>query len=466
MLLVVFLLSIWASVVYAQGQLPSRIAFTNVTLVDGTDAQARAGMTVLVAGNRIETIAPTDSLTLGPGVRIVDARHKYLIPGLFDTHVHFFVWFMGSADTTAAAMRGAGVYLANGITTLIDVAGQRNREEPLMRVRAAVQASGRPIPRIHLSGRVDSLAVNRARAPDAGELADRLLADDIIGIKIHRGLDQADLRAVVAAAKRAGRLVYGHTYELRPTGIHDYTREAVEAGVDGLFHVMGIAPVRPTREPTPPASTASSDEWWLYGATRWLYVDTASADSLILLMVKQGTWLQPTLVTEELLVNIGEFWIDPAWRYAPPGSDPELTGIPRFGGTDLARYREAYQRMKWFVRRFYDAGGMVIAGTDGVRIPGFGLQDELRLLVEAGLPPLAALQAATRNAARAFRLDGEVGTIEPGKRADLVLLDADPLTDIHNTRRIAAVLIDGVFLDRHALDALLAAVERPVPNRR
>ncbi len=268
MLLIFLLLSTWASALHGQDALPSRIAFTNVTLIDGTGAQARPGMTVVVAGNRVETIAHTESLKVGSGVRIVDGTRKYLIPGLIDTHVHFFVWFTSSADTTQAATRGAGVYLANGITTLIDVGGQRNREEPLLRVRAAVQASGRPIPRIYLSGRVDSLAVNRARASDARDLARRLLLHDITGIKIHRGLDHADLHAVVAEAKRVGRPVYGHTYEWRPTGYHDYTHDAVEAGVNGLFHVMGIAPVHPTREPTPPPSSASSDEWWLYGATR------------------------------------------------------------------------------------------------------------------------------------------------------------------------------------------------------
>jgi imidazolonepropionase-like amidohydrolase len=305
--------------------------------------------------------------------------------------------------------------------------------------------------------------VQRTRAANATDVARRLLALDLIGIKIHRGLNEIDLRGIVAEAERAGRPVYGHTYEMRPTGWHDYTRGAVEAGVKGIFHVLGIAPVQPDREPVLRPG-AGWEQGWLHIAARWLHVDSAGADSLIALMIRKGAWLQPTLVTEELVVDVPSYRADTAWRYGPVNQPRDLEGWPQFQGSDLDRYRESYERMKWFVGRFHAAGGMVVAGTDGVRIPGFGLADELTLLTGSGLSSHAALQAATRNAARAFRLDKELGTIEPGKLADMVLLDGDPLVDIANVRRVRAVTANGHYLDRAALDTLLAAAERPVPR--
>ncbi|HUE90348.1 MAG TPA: amidohydrolase family protein [Vicinamibacterales bacterium] len=459
------LLVIMASPALAQQPGPGRIAFTNVTLVDGTGAPSQPGMTVVIHGTRIERVVRSDHISIGGDVRVVDGRGKYLIPGMIDTHAHFFVWLSpGAGDTAQAAARGAGVYIANGVTTLIDASARGSRDETTRRARAMLQAGGLPMPRIHLSARVDSLVVNRARAANATELARQLLAHDIVGIKIHRGLNADDLRGIVREARNAGRPVYGHTYEWTSTGYHDYTHDAIEAGVNGLFHVLGIAPVHPSREPAPPPEGAKWEDQWLYGATRWLHADSTSVDSLIRQMLVHRTWLQPTLVAEELTADVQSYWTDPAWRYAPPEQDSSLTGWPRFQGADLDNYRASYGRMKSFVRRFHEAGGMVVAGTDGIRIPGFGLQDELRLLAQAGLSPMAALQAATRNAARAFGLDRDLGTIEPGKLADVILLDADPLADIGNTRRILAVVSNGTYLDRNALDALLAAAERPIPG--
>jgi imidazolonepropionase-like amidohydrolase len=122
-------------------------------------------------------------------------------------------------------------------------------------------------------------------------------------------------------------------------------------------------------------------------------------------------------------------------------------GTPEYAGDDLATYQRAYRQMQEFVRRFHEAGGVLVAGTDGLPIPGFGMQEELRLLVEAGVPPLAALQAATRNAAAAWRRGDEFGTLEAGKAADLVILRGDPLADITQTTNIGHVVKAGVVFD-------------------
>jgi imidazolonepropionase-like amidohydrolase len=132
------------------------------------------------------------------------------------------------------------------------------------------------------------------------------------------------------------------------------------------------------------------------------------------------------------------------------------TGFPAFAGEDLNLARQGFKRMQAFVRRFHAAGGTLLAGTDMSPWPGAGLHEELRLLVESGLSPLAALQAATWNPARALGWDGRTGTVAVGLDADLVLLDANPLDDITNTTRIWAVVRAGQVLDRTTLDRLLA----------
>jgi imidazolonepropionase-like amidohydrolase len=126
-----------------------------------------------------------------------------------------------------------------------------------------------------------------------------------------------------------------------------------------------------------------------------------------------------------------------------------------YEGRDLQLLRATLERQMAFVKRFHEAGGLVVAGTDNHPAPGFGIHDEMRLLVEAGLPPLAALQAATLNAARVLGWLDRLGTIAPGKLADLALLDANPLEDIRNTRAIHAVILNGRVMERAELDALL-----------
>jgi imidazolonepropionase-like amidohydrolase len=124
------------------------------------------------------------------------------------------------------------------------------------------------------------------------------------------------------------------------------------------------------------------------------------------------------------------------------------------------RRAAALTRVESFVRHFHGAGGLLLTGTDGAPLPGFGLHDELALLVEAGLSPAQALRAATLNPARAFGRDARLGTVARGRFADLVLLDGDPLADVRNTRHIRLVVANGRVLDRAALDALLSARTR------
>jgi imidazolonepropionase-like amidohydrolase len=222
-----------------------------------------------------------------------------------------------------------------------------------------------------------------------------------------------------------------------------------------VMHGHSSAPLPTTAMPPPPPGPLDQDNflaWWLHTRSRWVHASAADLERLLSAMLAHGTSLEPNLVVDHLYAHPD--------RYRPYVGDPymgqtiaDLMSV--YEGDDLQLLRATLERQMEFVRLFHEAGGLVIAGTDNHPAPGFGIHDEMRLLVEAGLPPLAALQAATRNAARALGWQERLGTIVPGKLADLVLLDANPLDDIANTRRIHAVVLNGRVIHRAELDALL-----------
>jgi imidazolonepropionase-like amidohydrolase len=196
--------------------------------------------------------------------------------------------------------------------------------------------------------------------------------------------------------------------------------------------------------------------------------DEATAQSLLALFVKNRTWQCPTLTVlraqiddplptgdprlKYLSNDVRAKWDDGYYKNVPPG--------PRAAIVQLSKRQ--FEESEMLVGLMYRAGVRILAGTDSMNpqcYPGFGIHDELALLVDAGLPPLAALQAATRNPAEFMGQLDRRGTIEVGKTADLVLLDKDPLADIHNTRSIQAVVLGGKLYPRALLDAMLAKAQ-------
>jgi predicted amidohydrolase YtcJ len=196
--------------------------------------------------------------------------------------------------------------------------------------------------------------------------------------------------------------------------------------------------------------------------------DDAKAQSLFARFVKNGTWQCPTLTALRMnaFLNDPQFQRDDRLRYIPRSARADWTPTdPLYKDAtpeDWAAFRVKFQEDLKLVGRMHRAGVGIIAGTDVINpycFPGFSLHDELALLVEAGLSPMEALQASTKDAARFMGQLDRRGTIEPGKIADLVLLDHNPLADIHNSRSIRAVVLGGKLMPRAALDAMLTQAE-------
>lgn len=433
---------------------PADLALTRVAVIDVESGRVLPDQTVLIAKGRIQILGPSATVFIPAPARVVDASGKYLIPGLIDTHTHLH-WALGDP-----ALRGLRAYVAHGITT-IRHAGGRDQDALALRSQAA---RGEVLsPMLYVAGGVHHRNVARHDLPDLRALVRQLVARGVDGLKARDGLSDDDLHMIVEEAAHAGLPVFGHTYDPLNRGLHqdEYTPEAVRLGIAGVMHVSGIPQLGPAAaHPSPPTGPRDGEEWqawWLYDAARWLRTDPAAEQRLIEMMIARDTWLEPTLLTED--------WITSAERYQNEWDERGLPGSyetaqanfgwPRYEGAELEQYQAALGRMQSFVRRFHEAGGVVVAGTDCFPACGWGLQDELRLLVEAGLSPLAALQAGTINAAQVLRWEDRIGTVEEGKRADLVLLDADPLENIGNAQKIRGVVLGGRYLDRQALDELL-----------
>lgn len=449
----VILLALALAVGTAPLSAQAAIAISGGMLLDGTGAPPVQDAVVVVRDGRVACAGARAECPLEPEWEVLDARGRWVIPGLIDSHIHWQIWYdQDRALSPDMASKAGRVYLANGVTTVVDVGGQRWVTPRHRGVLDALARSGGPAPRMLYSAWIDRQELDAAGTEDAGALARSLLEDDVAGVKIRNGLTVADVAAIVREADAVGRPVYGHTYYQQGKHLVDYTTEAVTAGVDGIFHVLGIPPLPVESEPSPPDIPEEDWEaWWLAGADLWNEVTDESMDALIGVMVGQGAWLQPTLVTEEWMVVPEYFRDEEAWSHSQLSWEEMNAGTPVFRGEDLETYRAAYLQMKRFVRRFHEAGGMLVAGTDGVPVPGFGMQEEMRLLVEAGVPPVEAIRAATHNGAAAWHWADRIGTLEAGKEADLVILEGDPLRDIENVRRIWRVMKGGVLYDPRVL---------------
>lgn len=435
---------------------PPDLVVKDVTVIDS--AGPRPGMTVVVRNGRIESVSSDAAV---PGGRIVDGRGKFLIPGLWDLHVH--LW---DAD------RQMPLFLANGVTGVRDMA---NRPEVIFPLREEVREGRRPGPRIVACGpqldgpgEAPGHVIPVANAAEARQAVQRLKLLGADCVKPHDRVPRDAYLALVDEAKKAGLPVMGHV----PNEVT--LAEASDAGQRTIEHLGGIfdacssaaAEIERLKSMPPPESPAEFPK--RIAARGTLALDTYSPEicgKLFALFARNNTAQVPTLATSYARTFIDDLskQDDPRLRYIPKEQrerwKPENDFFARFRTPEYVAWQKRYyaETLK-LVGAMHRAGVPILAGTDlslAYVYPGFSLHDELAFLVEAGLPPLESLKAATIGPARLLSLEKTLGTIEPGKTADLVLLDADPLADIRNTRRISGVVVNGRWLGPDDLKKIL-----------
>ncbi|MBI2821903.1 MAG: amidohydrolase family protein [Acidobacteria bacterium] len=421
-------------------QTPDVAFIRGATLIDGTGRPPVAGVAILIQGGRILRIDQQANLQPPAGAHVVEAAGKYIVPGLIDSHVHYDMPWLHR------------LYLANGVTTVRDLGSPMDR---ILTLRQEIAVGNILGPRLFVSGTpINPASVKALCLSGSREMASRLVAAGVDGIKV-TGYTPGELKDIAEVAHAAGLTVYGHTgpkKDRRGPG----ARLAVEAGLDGVEHALGVLEDSMGGDPEVPPDFDPSRRDHLF---RYWYgrmhrqVNRSRMESLIELMVREHVYLAPTLVNFDRNFakrNTPEMDADAALKYVPE-DEPDVFG--RFGPDEREEWRKTLNLMKEATYKFQKAGGLLIAGTDspGAALPGWSLHQEMELFVQAGISPMEALQAATRNNARVLNREKELGTVEVGKYADLVILDANPIDDIRNTRRIHAVIREGRVLDPTAL---------------
>jgi len=401
------------------------LAIVGATMIDGTGKPPIPDAAVIVEDGRIVAAGPRASVKVPAGATVIDARGKTLLPGLWDMHAHF------------EQVEWGPIYLAAGVTTVRDVG---NELEFITAVRHAIDDGHGLGPRLLLAGVVDgtgplALGVERVDSPeDAARWVREYKNAGFQQMKIYSSVKLPELKAVCDAAHAAGMTVTGHI----PGGIS--LVQAIEAGMDQVNHIQyPLAAIAPA--PRPGATREQR-----FSAVADADLASPEAQRMIQFLKQHGTVIDPTLALMEMNFHSAE---QPVSSFEPGvlAVAPELAQPLTSGGlpADLAPTgRRVFEKMVALVGALHKAGIPIVAGTDQA-VPGHSLHREIELYVQAGFTPMEAIQAATLVPAQVMGVEKDTGTIEVTKRADLILLDANPLDDIHNIRRVSSVVANGVL---------------------
>ena len=435
------------------------IALTHARVIDGRGTVPRDDQTILIRAGKIESVG---TAAVPDGVQVIDLTGKTVLPGLVMLHEHLY--FTSRASTTAAFHVNEmdysfpRLYLACGLTT-IRTAGSMEPYTDL-EVKARIERGAVPGPKIHLTAPylegfpaviaqlhpVDSPA-------DAAQLVTFWAGKGFTSFKLYMHLPTDAARAAIETAHARGLQVTGHI------GALTY-RDAAELGIDNLEHGFYAATdfvrgKKPDEIPNPAVIAGSIDA---------LDVDGPEATALIALLVAKHVAITSTLPVFEASVPgrpiLSARELD---CLSPTSRENYVRTWARVNGPNDGRALATWKKMLALEKKFYAAGGLLVAGSDptgyGATIAGHGSLREVELLVEVGLTPVEAIQVASYNGARLLGVEKEVGSIEPGKAADLFVVAGNPAKTISEIRNIETVFKDGVGYDaKKLLDSVKGCV--------
>ncbi len=439
------------------------LTITHATVIDTVTGATQPDSTIVIDGNRITSIARSTSLKPKTG-QVIDAKGQYLIPGLWDMHTHVY-FDSTAADGTDLVLP---LFLANGVTGVRDMGSAL---DPVLQARDEIAAHRLLGPRMIVSGPMldgpkshYKAAIAIATPEDGRKAVDMLKTRGVDFIKVQSGIPREAYFAIADESKKVGIPFEGHV----PDAIR--ASEAIAAHQRTFEHLIGIFE----------ASSPDETKYLTGKKTVGMFLDTydpAREAAIIKLIAKNHVWQCPTLYWErgQWLVDSIDYTKDPDLAYAPhswvekhwPAAQK---GIMKSLDTDPLPVREKFVTHELeIVRKLHAAGVPFLAGTDtpaGVDVlPGISLHLELQRFVAAGFTPLQALQTATLNPAIFYNKRNDYGTVQPGRIADLVLLEANPLDDIANTRKIAGVIADGRYLSPQDLEQLRAKLKQLAATR-
>ncbi|MGQ0539425.1 MAG: amidohydrolase family protein [Gemmatimonadaceae bacterium] len=430
------------------GQAPQTIAFTHATVIPMDRERSLSDHSVIVRGDRILDVGPSSRVRVPAGATEVNAQGKFLIPGLAEMHAHV----PGAPNDFVE--RVLALYVLNGVTTVRGMLGAPAHLE--LRARAA---RGEILsPTIYTTGP----SFNGSSVTSA-EVGMQMVRDQKAAgydlLKIHPGIARAAYDSIAATAARLGIPFAGHV----PAAVGVRRALAVkQASIDHLDGYVEALVAADKRAGAPASAWFGSN---LTGLLDWsLLPDLARAT------LANGVWVVPTetIMESQSAGNLEEMLAWPEMRYWPQNQRTAWTNSLRNfraqGGWTPESGQAFVDVRRRLIRELHSAGVKFLLGSDAPQVwnvPGFSVHREMQQLAAAGLTPYQILTSGTRNVAEYFAAVREFGTIEAGKRADLILLDADPLRDIANTAAIAGVMLRGRWIGKDEIGRRLASLHVP-----
>jgi len=417
-----FLLALGAARILGTSARAQSIAFTNVRIVDGNGGVPIEHGTIVIDGRKIVAVGPTATTSIPPHARSIEEEGRTALPGLADMHVHLTGGWDGISTDMLGYHRYMNALLYAGVTTVLDTG---NVESYILQLRAETAAGRLLGPRIYCVGPLvdgpDPFWPDISRAivsqDQVSGVVHQLAAEKVDLIKLYAGLSDLEVQAISAEAKR---------YNLR-TIIDVHGRngsiDIMQAGIAGYAHF--------------PTHKLSDEAFEIARANRVFFISTLSViEAFARRRFKDLSFLDQSLIADTT----------PSFA---------LADLRKLGDGEVnKRYLAALLDAESNVKRLMHSGILIAAGTDAPYpgdFQGEGIHRELELLVESGLTPLEAITTATKNAAMIMNAETEWGTLEPGKLADILIVDGKPDQNIRETRKIVTVLKQGKILDRNKL---------------
>jgi imidazolonepropionase-like amidohydrolase len=428
----------------ATAQSASVIALVGGTVIDGNGGAPLRDAVVLISGSRILKVGAKDKARIPKSAKIIDATGRFIIPGLIDLHVHYDGW-MGE------------LFLAHGVTTIKDLG---NDAEWCQKFAADIEQGRARGPRFFYVGNgIDAPPPVRDHHIALGkpELAARavelLHQRGVAAIKMREKSSPELMRAVTQRAHQLGIPVTAHIVNIN-------VRDAARAGIDGLEHATGIVAATATQH-SKPDPNATDVQRFINELKGFAHIDSAKAEELARFLAAKKVALIPTMANwwrfaserkDEFARVDAEYAKNPALAYVP-GHIRQVWATSFLyevkNADDLAQVKAGWRKTQAYLKPFHKAGGKVLAGSDTLlSVPGLSLLRELMMLVDVGFTPMQAITIGSRDNSQFLGQGKNLGTITPGKLADLVILDADPLADIRHLQRVVMVFKNGQEVDR------------------
>jgi len=460
--LLIFIL-VWLSPARSEAQNATPLVIQGGTLIDATGRPPLEDAVIVIEGNRFKAVGKRGEVAVPTGSRILDVKGKTILPGLIDGHCHLLD-FVGE------------LYLHLGITTCPDIT--QNDDEWTMAQRDGTNLGKIRGPRIWSTGtRLVGPPPSWALRAESGYLIKSpedarsiIRKKQEAGIEIIKFNEYVSPEAIKAGAEEANRLGLPVTCHCLDVFL------AAEAGFAGVEHhwapgMTSIADVKKRWEVHELRMTGkinTADVAFYYESENFDKIIKAMAENKVSWSPTIATWFRPLSPSAERFKERELSILDnPRAAYLPAVMREQTLRqydrYAKFPADRLKRTREGYSKIADFIARFVQAGGIIRAGSDPNNgLPGLGVHQEMVMFVEAGLTPMQAIQAATINVAKAFRKDKDFGTVEPGKVADIIAVEGDPLKDMWTVQNVKMVVLNGEVVDTD----FHADYKNPIPNIR